>query len=180
MRCERKPQKDTITRPYAHAGLAPGEANMGTLSDETCYISLVLLSITRKRCENSKTITYVAFRGPWRVRVDDPQLVSMTKTRWMHTRSVWRAASYATSMLKGPPNDVAAFRCTHVAFCDPPRSAMNGPRQDKCNTDRIPGARQRGNHCVCSVSRKGSFKQQSAVICRYIFLHTCSIPVAFF
>ena len=34
IRFETKSPKGMITRPYAHAGLGPGEAEMGTLSDE--------------------------------------------------------------------------------------------------------------------------------------------------
>ena len=34
------PARGTVTRPYAHAGLAPGEVEMGRLGDEKFDISL--------------------------------------------------------------------------------------------------------------------------------------------
>ena len=39
-RFESKSTKGTITRPYAHAGLAPGEVQTGKRSDETFDFSL--------------------------------------------------------------------------------------------------------------------------------------------
>ena len=37
-----KSPKGMINKPYAHAGLAAGEAQTGRLSDEKCYISVFL------------------------------------------------------------------------------------------------------------------------------------------
>ena len=44
------------------ACLASGEAEMGTLSDEKCYISFVFIMFHEK-IKNAKTITCVAFGG---------------------------------------------------------------------------------------------------------------------
>ena len=41
-------QDDTITRPYAHAGLAPREAQTGRLSDEKVDISCVFKRFSKK------------------------------------------------------------------------------------------------------------------------------------
>ena len=64
-------QEGMISRPYAHACLAPGEAQAGRLGDENVDISFNFKAFREHVTETKKTITCVVFGGLRRVRMDE-------------------------------------------------------------------------------------------------------------
>ena len=91
------------------------------------------------------------------------------ETRWPHTCSVWRVGRLRDKAAQRGPE---RFRCTHVTFGDPTRSAMDGPRRTRIVS---PAHGRRGNHCVCNVWRPMSFKEELVV---GNILQTCARTVA--
>ena len=70
----------------------------------------------------------------WHVLMRDKTL----DTFWPALRRVGRLGDKDAQ--QGPER----IRCTHATFGDPTRSATEGPRRNKFNTDRISGQDRRG------------------------------------
>ena len=79
-------QTDKITRPYAHAGLAPGKAQRGTPSNKKLDIQLVFKAFPEHVENAQKNITCVTFGGLQSVKADkSSQTLTVGSTLGAHT-----------------------------------------------------------------------------------------------